>query len=496
MNRSLTPRQQRWLWTVLIVAVGVRVATLGAYPLLDPSESRYAEIARKIVETGNWLVPQYDYGVPFWGKPPLSFWLTALSMQTFGVNEFAARLPSLLLMAGCGALVWRVARVHADRSAALLAAVVFATTGLVFVAAGAVLTDIALALGATLSMAGFLGMVRTAARLPNAVAFFAGLSIGLLAKGPIAVVLTALPLALWTLWQRNLRDVWTRVPWITGLLAVAAAVVPWYWAVERATPGFLDYFIVGEHWQRFTQPGWTGDLYGTGHAWRRGWIWLFWLGVALPWSLVLVDWSVRSAWAPRNALRERLADPLWSYFALWTLAPMVFFTLSRNILPSYVLPGLPAFALLIAYGPLAGAAPRPLDRAETRGFVAGALMAVGFAAVVVTQNERVDREYAQRALVRTFDAQRVDPGQRLVYLGDAPVSATFYSQGKARQVAHESMIAPYLADAPIDYFAIRADEIVHLAPAYRERLALVDTYGRFQLYREIPREAGAAAPPR
>ncbi|MFO1325477.1 MAG: glycosyltransferase family 39 protein [Burkholderiales bacterium] len=495
MNRTLTARQQRWLWTLLVLAVGVRAATMGAYPLIDPSESRYAEIARKIVETGQWLVPQFDYGVPFWGKPPLSFWLTAASLWVFGVNEFAARLPSLLLMAGCGALVWRVARTHADRDTALLATAVFATTALVFVAAGAVLTDIALALGTTLSMAGFLGMLRTPSRLRNAAAFFLGLAIGLLAKGPIAVVLTALPLALWTLWQRNGRAVWTQVPWVAGTLAVAVMVVPWYWAVEIATPGFLDYFLVGEHWQRFTQPGWTGDRYGAGHAWRRGWIWLFWLAAAAPWSVVLIDWSVRSVAAPRGKLRERLADPLWSYFALWTLAPMVFFTLSRNILPSYVLPGLPALALLIAYGPLAGAAPRPLDRAETRGFVAAFVLAVAFVGILVTQLPRIDREYAQRALVRTFEAQRSDPAQRLVYLGDAPVSAAFYSQGKARQVQHESMLAPYLADAPLDYFAIRADEVGLLSPVYRQRLALVDAYGRFQLYREMPREAGGGAPP-
>ncbi len=62
-----------------------------------------------MLETGNWLVPQVDYGVPFWGKPPLSMWLSAAAMAVFGVNEFAARLPSFLLLVGCGALVYRLA---------------------------------------------------------------------------------------------------------------------------------------------------------------------------------------------------------------------------------------------------------------------------------------------------------------------------------------------------------------------------------------------------
>ena len=117
---ELAQRQRRVLWWLLAITVIVRLATLGAYPLPDPSESRYAEMARKMLETGNWLVPQFDYGTPFWGKPPLSFWLTAVSMKVFGVNEFAARLPSALMMIGCGVLVHALAHSAAGRAAALL----------------------------------------------------------------------------------------------------------------------------------------------------------------------------------------------------------------------------------------------------------------------------------------------------------------------------------------------------------------------------------------
>jgi 4-amino-4-deoxy-L-arabinose transferase-like glycosyltransferase len=122
----LTARERRSLILLLAAVVALRLATLGAYPLLDPTESRYAEIARKMLETGAWLMPQVDYGVPFWGKPPLSTWLSAATMAMFGVNEFAARLPSFLLLAGCGALVyWLAALRGAD--AALWALAAFAT---------------------------------------------------------------------------------------------------------------------------------------------------------------------------------------------------------------------------------------------------------------------------------------------------------------------------------------------------------------------------------
>ena len=74
----------------------LRLGAMFVLPFTDTTEARYAEIARKMVETGNWLTPQFDYGVPFWGKPPLHTWLSAAGMQVFGVSEAAARLPILL----------------------------------------------------------------------------------------------------------------------------------------------------------------------------------------------------------------------------------------------------------------------------------------------------------------------------------------------------------------------------------------------------------------
>ena len=159
-----------------------------------------------MLETGDWLTPQFDYGVPFWGKPPLSTWLAAAAMATFGVDEFAARMPSLLLTVGCGALVGMLA---------LRAAAAIARSGRSrssrrpassFVAAGAVMTDAALMFGTTLSMVGFWLAVRgrDACGARRRDVFFVGLAIGLLAKGPVAVVLTFLPIGAWMLWTRPL----------------------------------------------------------------------------------------------------------------------------------------------------------------------------------------------------------------------------------------------------------------------------------------------------
>jgi 4-amino-4-deoxy-L-arabinose transferase-like glycosyltransferase len=119
MAFALTARERRWLALLVAALAVVRLATLAAYPLMDPTEARYAEIARKMLETGDWVMPQFDYGIPFWGKPPLSTWLSAAAMAAFGINEFAARLPSFLLLIGCGALVHWLATLRGGRDQAL-----------------------------------------------------------------------------------------------------------------------------------------------------------------------------------------------------------------------------------------------------------------------------------------------------------------------------------------------------------------------------------------
>lgn len=93
---------ERLVLLALVAVVLMRLLTLGLYPLTDTTEARYAEVARKMVELGDWITPWYDYGVPFWAKPPLSTWLTAASFKVFGLNEFAARLPHFVLAVATG----------------------------------------------------------------------------------------------------------------------------------------------------------------------------------------------------------------------------------------------------------------------------------------------------------------------------------------------------------------------------------------------------------
>lgn len=491
----LAANERKWLLVLVAFAFAVRLATLGAYPLMDSTESRYAEIARKMAETGDWITPQIDYGVPFWAKPPLATWLTAASIAALGPNEFAARLPALLLLAGVGALVWRLARRRDGDEHAWWALALFATTALAFVAAGSVMTDPALVLGTTMSMAGFWHAVEErerGGRLAGA-AFFAGLAIGLLAKGPVALVLIFIPITAWMLWMRRWRAVAVRLPWLAGSTLAALAVVPWYWTSEMRTPGFLEYFLVGEHWQRYVDAGWKGDLYGAAHARPWGMIWLYGFAATLPWSPLAAVWLVRAVATRSPGLRSLLADPWRVYLLLWVLTPMLFFTFAGNVLWTYALPAIPAFALLTAQflrperGASALGEDAPMRPVVRSVLIAGASVPLLFSVGVAILHRSFEADGSHKALVLEFEMRRDDPAARLVYLGDRPHSAEFYTRGMALRIADSAML-PLAVDGPRrDFFAIREHDLAAMPASARERLESVGTYDDYRLLRPRPR---------
>ena len=488
---SDAPDERRWLLWLLLFAIAVRIATLGAYPLMDNTEARYAEIARKMVETGDWVTPQFQYGVPFWSKPPLSTWLTAATYLGFGVNEFAARFSSLV---ACLAVVWLTVELAGRRATAglgLKTALVLFTTPLFFISAGAVMTDPALTVGTTLSMVGFwqaMTRERRAARVWGYL-FFVGLAIGLLAKGPVGIVLTGLPVGLWTLWKGGLGNVWRRLPWISGFALTAVLAVPWYLLAESRTPGFLDYFLVGEHWKRYTVTGWKGDMFGTAHARPRGMIWPLSILATLPWCVVWLGmlWQMRR----KGMLPRAGADDGWhAYLWLWMLASPVFFTFAGNILFTYVLPALPAFALLVAQAWSAVGDERGRGATtKASGLAISVLMVLGLVFVV----PRVAPERSHKALVAQYQALRVSDSERLVYVNEAPQSAEFYAGGKVITVKTVSDLDRYLADGLRDFYALTQDQ-QDSRPDLRGRLKPVGHFGRYNLLQDMGPPAEPARP--
>jgi 4-amino-4-deoxy-L-arabinose transferase-like glycosyltransferase len=438
---------ERWrtrLAWLLGIALLLRLLTLAAYPLMETTEPRYAEIARKMLETGNWVTPWFDHGVPFWGKPPMSFWGSAATMAVFGVNEFGARLAPFLATLATLALLWSWPRGAGTGRALPLAAGLITVTSLVgFVSAGAVMTDMFMIMGTTLCMVAFWRALQDdSARTPWRWAFFVGIAIGLLAKGPVATVLTGLALAPWVVLRGAWRATWQRLPWLRGSLLAVVLTLPWYLLAESRTPGFLNYFLIGEHLQRFLVSGWSGDLYGHPHTEPRGTVWWFLLAGCMPWTLLLMA-APALLWRQSRTDSPPRPSPVLPageavYLLCWALATPVFFSMSRNVLPPYVLPGLPAFALLTAILALAAAdrAPR-LHLAWLAGLLLPVLVTLGLLLFPELPQARSQRELLQHW----------HRGEPLAYLGPRPFSAGFYSQGQARWLRQPQETAQWLSSA-------------------------------------------------
>jgi 4-amino-4-deoxy-L-arabinose transferase-like glycosyltransferase len=395
-------------------------------PLTDTTEARYGEMARKMIETGQWLLAQHDYGVPFLAKPPLAFWASAGGIAAGGANELAPRLPILLASIAFCALFWRCIRAWLDSSSAAVATLALATSLLYFVSAAAVMTDLLLTASIGVAVLMFWERWRGGSWRAEA-ALYVALGAGLLIKGPLAVLLALAPIAAWAMLFGHVREVWRRFAWWRGALLAALIAVPWYVAAEWRNPGFLDYFIVGEHIKRFLEPGWNGDLYGRAHDVPHGTIWVFFALAALPWTLIAPAWL----WSRRGAIcaRWREQRELASLALLAALAPLALFTLAGNVIWPYALPALPfaALAAVVLAAPSAA-----VVRAVAVTGVASIAVLTALTSALIADPDGFIAAHSQRGTIQALAAR--DAGRAIYYWQDRYFSAEYYSGGKARVV--------------------------------------------------------------
>lgn len=479
----------RLVIAVFILFLAIRVVAMFTVPYTDTTEARYAEIARKMAETGDWITPQFDYGVPFWGKPPLHTWLSALGMKIFGANEFGGRI--LIFTTACAllALLHQWVKAERGRETAWLGTMLLASCGIFYIAMAAVMTDLVMLAGTSLSMVGFWNAIHGRGRAGLwGYLFFVGLAAGLLAKGPVAAVLTAIPLFAWVAWQHRWRDAWAGLPWLGGTLLMLALSVPWYALAEMKTPGFLRYFIVGEHFERFLVSGWKGDLYGSGHAQPRGMIWIFWMLAMLPWSPFLLAPLVR--W---RRIRAGLGgtDGAWlAYLLCWAVSPMVFFTLATNIIPTYVITGVPASAWLgLELWRMSGPWRQRTMRRFHIGtaFAAVVLMIVGLIAIgdgsgVISKRSQKSNAAAVRSM-----------GARYNSYGKRSYSAEFYTRGGAKCLTGLGELGSLGDNGVLDAVVIQRKRLSHIPPEALSRFDRVSENGKEVVFLEKPETGGKLA---
>lgn len=476
---------------VLLALLAVRVLAMAMIPLMDTTEARYGSIALRMAQTGDWIT-MYQNAQPFLAKPPLFAWLSSSAIHFLGVNAFAPRLPDLLLSAMMVWMVWCAAERYSGRRAGLTAGLALAGTPFFLATAGTVMTDTGLAFSVTLVLLSFWNALHGrsgAGRRTWGYLFFVGCGVGLLAKGPVALVLAGLPVLAWTAIRRAWVPLWRELPWIPGIAITLAIALPWYLLMERHNPGFLEYFIVGENISRFLDASWQGDRYGFAHAYPYGSIWGFAVLGLFPWPLLL-------AWRYLTARRGRLTSTEgndgWRLFLiLWCLCPLLFFTFAANIIWPYALPMIPGFALFFAD------AEHRWGVGTGRWHYASALLSGVLVLLAVGLVVAVPKEvgHTDKSLVAAWRADNPSPDSTLlIWRLPHDFSAQYYADDHARESDDAKDVARLLRNDTRDYIICDTRGRGSLPAAVRSRFEemarLPAKHGSKLLLRE--RTAGSA----
>ena len=315
---------------------------LGQFGLIGADEPRYAQVAREMLERHDWITPVLG-GRPWLEKPPLYYWQAMLAYGIFGVSDWAARLPAALDASFLVLAVYfflRRFRPRFEVDGALIAA---SSAGIIGYARAASM-DMALAAAFTIGMLSWWAWRESGKRIYLAV-FYGFMALGTLAKGPIAPFLAVVVIVLYAAAVRELRLV-LKTLWLPGIFLFCAIALPWYFAVQMRNPDFFREFIVEHNLTRFSK-----NLY---HHTEPLWYYLPVTALALvPWTVFVIAafvQSVRLWWARRTAVDAAQADLEYQFSVFsgcWLIAPVVFFSISQSKLPGYILPAIPAGALLL-----------------------------------------------------------------------------------------------------------------------------------------------------
>lgn len=409
----------------LLFAAAVFFTLLGQRGLNEPDEGRYAEISREMSLDGNWLIPHMN-GLPHFQKPPIIYWLTALSLRTFGHHEWAARLPSAAMALGTVILVFLLARrLLPGRGRSESAALVLTTLAGFFAMSRLLTPDMTLTFWITAAI--------TAAVYQRRWLFFILMGLGFLTKGPMALVVPLCAISGWQFFCKP--DEKLRLPWWRGMALTLAVSLSWFIALSFRDPALFDYFWRYELVERF----------GSGNHGRSKPVWFFLIVLPLatmPWIFTL---PVRQLWQKCRSLRFNS----WQGLLLgWTLPPLIILSFSGSKLPTYVLPLMPAFAL-------ACAASRPSLRRSWFIAVPTAACLILGDFVVAQCNDHLGAQASSRELVQMLKTQEPDEHEAILFACETR------TEGLA-----------FYAEHLLDITRSEADSVMQPTPAQAQHLYL------------------------
>lgn len=306
---------------------------LGQRSLWETDEARYAEIAREMVQSGDWVTPRLNY-VKYFEKPPLAYWTVALSFKLLGVHAYAARLTPAVFGTMTVMLAFLLGRRLWDARSGFFAGLALATCLMFFLLAKVLLVDMILCFGLVLSLWGAWSLRGGAAW--GLYAFWAGCAAGFLSKGLLGLGLPIMVVSVFA----ALAGEWRLLRELARLRGVAlglALCAPWVVMVSLANPEFLNFFFLDQN---------LGRLVTTRHQrYQPFWFYLLLLpGAFFPW-VALLPWAVARLW-PGRAWRGP-QNRSWLLVAVWFLSCLGLFSLSQSKMMHYALPMLPPLALAL-----------------------------------------------------------------------------------------------------------------------------------------------------
>lgn len=333
-----TRRVDPYLLVFVVAAACVWLMTLDARHLLRSDEGRYAEIAREMLLSGDWITTRYN-GLKYFEKPPFQIWMTALAFKAFGIGEWQARLWTAMCGAAGLLITAEAARRWFGRRVGVLAGLMLLATPAWNLAGHLSSLD----MGVSGPLAVVLACVLIAqhpaetmkARRQWMLVAWAAMGIAALTKGLIGIALPGLVLVIYSAVARDVT-LWRRLHFLPGILVFLAITGPWFFLVSQRNPEFIQFFFIHEHFERFL----STEHHRTGPWW-------YFIPVLLSGFAPCLSLVPQIAKVVREEPSSQAFRPVL-FLVVWASTIFVFFSFSNSKLPGYIVPIFPALSVLAA----------------------------------------------------------------------------------------------------------------------------------------------------